>query len=358
MSTLKVEVLKIDNIIEHPNAQKLEIAVIKGWNCVVQKDLYKAGDLCCYIPIDSVLPKDLENKIFPPDSKIKLSKSRIRTIRIRGLVSQGLVCPLDELDLVGFTEGSDVTERLGITKYEPPVDLGPQSNLRQAGKKQIHPDFSKYTSIENYKNFHNIFASGESCIITEKIHGSNWRAGILDYNADTIWKKLKRFFGFAPKTQFCYGSHNVQLQNGGGKKGFYKQDIYNQMVEKYDIENKLKHGEIIYGEVYGSGVQKNYDYGCETLEKKLVIFDLKINGVYQDHETLEKFCKERDLPLVPILYKGPFNEAHAKKLATGDSILSSAQKVKEGVVIRSPEGHKLVKLINDDYLLKEQSDFH
>ena len=68
MSTLKVEVTKIDAIERHPNADRLDLAVVKGWNCVVGRGSYRSGDLCVYIPIDSVLSEDLEKRLFPEDS--------------------------------------------------------------------------------------------------------------------------------------------------------------------------------------------------------------------------------------------------------------------------------------------------
>ena len=76
MSTLKVKIVKIDKIEPHPNADKLEICKMKDldWYCVIPINTFKVGDLCLYIPIDSVLPEELEKKIFGSDSKIKLNK--------------------------------------------------------------------------------------------------------------------------------------------------------------------------------------------------------------------------------------------------------------------------------------------
>ena len=66
MSDFKVEVVRIKEILEHPNADKLELATIKGWQCVIPKGIYKAGYVVIYIPIDSILPQEIEEKIFPP----------------------------------------------------------------------------------------------------------------------------------------------------------------------------------------------------------------------------------------------------------------------------------------------------
>ena len=90
MNDFRVEVVEVDEVLEHPNADRLEIAKVKGWQCVVGKDSFAAGDKGIYIPIESILPEELEAKIFGT-SKVKLSKHRVKTIRLRGAVSQGLL---------------------------------------------------------------------------------------------------------------------------------------------------------------------------------------------------------------------------------------------------------------------------
>ena len=72
----KVEVVAIDAILEHPNADRLEIAQVKGWNCVTGKGVFKPGDKCLYIPIDSVLPADLEAYLFPEASEIACANGK------------------------------------------------------------------------------------------------------------------------------------------------------------------------------------------------------------------------------------------------------------------------------------------
>src|SRR5574340_1044228 len=92
MSTLKVEICEIKSVEPHTNADRLEMVQVLGWFCVTGKGNFKPGDKCIYFPIDSILPESVETTLFGPDSKIKLSKSRIRTIKIRGNISQGMVC--------------------------------------------------------------------------------------------------------------------------------------------------------------------------------------------------------------------------------------------------------------------------
>jgi RNA ligase (TIGR02306 family) len=123
MSTLIVEITKVLDINKHPNADKLELITVKGWQVVAQKDLYKIGDLVIYCPIDAVLPVELSDKM---DVTKYLSKGRVKTVKLRGEYSQGLLIPISFIDddiLKSVFEGEDVKEVLGITKYEPAIPI-------------------------------------------------------------------------------------------------------------------------------------------------------------------------------------------------------------------------------------------
>lgn len=368
MSTLKVEILTIDDILPHPNADRLELVQVKGWNCVVQKGRFVKGDVCVYIPIDSILPKELEDKLFPPESKVRLSKSRVKTIKLRGAISQGLVVKPGEVNITGRCRvGDDIREMLGITKYEPPVHFSPQTR-GGVSRKQPNPHFHKYTDIENFKNYPDVFIPGEFIVATEKIHGSNFRCGWVPFNADTVWKKIKQFFGLAKKYEFVYGSHNVQLQNKLTYSGAYSNEcgnVYWETVKKYDLKNKLKPGEVLYGEIYGDGIQKGYMYDCEPGEIKLVVFDINKNGFYLDFWLLYETCNELGLPSAPVVYFGTYGGVDKLKVfAEGDSLLAPKQKIREGIVIRPFDedhtymGRKILKLVNDEYLLQNNTEFH
>lgn len=362
MSTLRVEVVEIEEILPHPNADRLEIAKVKGWFCVVGKDQYKVGDTAVYFPIDSMLPQELEEKIFPTDSKIKLDNHRVRTIKIRQAISQGLLVSFDVLGIEKMPNATDLTDKLGVTKFEPKT---PVTRGRQTSKKESNPYFFKYTDIENYKNFPNRFVEGEIVYVTEKIHGTSFRCGWVPCVADTWWKKLKKLLGLLPQWEFVYGSRNVQLQNK------FRDNLYAEAVDKYGLKEKLTNGQCLYGEIYGDGIQKGYTYGCKTNEHKIVVYDLKIElssdgqKGYIDSDSLFNWCALNDIPHVPLLYFGAFDYAAIKKMTEGNSVLCPEQKVREGVVIK-PEfevydhmGRKVLKLVSDEYLLnKENTDFH
>lgn len=386
MSDFAVKIVKIGDVLPHPNADKLDLAQINGWQCVIQKGSYSVEDLVIYIPIDSVLPSNLESKLFGPDSKVKLSKSRVKSIKLRGAISQGMLCSLDVLPKTdSFSEGSDVTDILGVRKYEPPTAPVSMSSGKTVSKKKQNPNFKEYGGLNNFKNYPNLFESQEPVIITEKLHGTNWRAGYVPVVADTFVNNIKKLFGYLSKYEFVYGSNRTQLQNKVifpkwckiflkwqpfkrfKKFGYYEDtvgNVYEEIVNKYEVRNKLKDGEVLYGEVIGDSIQKNYSYGCATGERRLVVFDLMIEGKYVDNDFLIKWCKERGFEHVPVLFEGPFDAELAKKLTVGNSIFCPSQKVIEGVVVRSLKetqsyaGRKVLKLISDEYLLKDNSDWH
>lgn len=367
MSTLKVEVVQVERVEPHPNADKLDIAHIKGWQCVVGKGEFNEGDQGFYFPIDSVLPEPLLNQLFQ-NSKIK-PPSRIKTIKLRGAISQGLLVreALKADGQRGYAQnwplGFDMTNVFGVTKYEPPQDKMP--NLLKAGQQRTyHPDFERFTDLENIKNYPDVFKEGDLVIVTEKVHGTNFRCGWVPFHANTLWKRFKKLIGLAPSHEFVYGSRNMQLKESS--ETYFASNVYAEIVEKYDLRNQLLYGEVLYGEIYGDGIQKGFTYGCDLGQHKLAAFDLMRDGEWVNaFEMCVKF-ERRGIPMVPCHYAGPYKKDLVKGLVTGESSLGN-QPVKEGVVVRSIAGHerdallgrKILKVINDDYLLlNDNSDWH
>ncbi len=381
MNTHKVPVVVIDEIRVHPNANKLEIAVIAGWECVVSKDRFKKGDMAVYIPVDSILPWDLEQTLFPPEAKIKLHKSRIKSIRIRGFVSQGLLITPEELKLTNYFEGQDLMESLAITKFEPKVaDLPKGMNVKKAVRHK-NKNFKEYTDIQNFKWYNRLFQKGEVVYVSEKMHGTSFRCGWVPSEANTLWRKLLNLFGLLPKWEFCWGSRRVQIQGKLYHKGYYQEDVYTKMVKQYDLKEKIPKGYVLYGEIVGDGIQKGYAYGCGPGEHKLFIYDVMKDGLYLSYFMKEETVDEHttnytpgfkssmlfmELEPVPMLYVGPWDEALVESLRDGDSRVGD-QKIREGCVLKSSAeepcsfGRKVLKLINPEYYLKNQddgTDFH
>lgn len=371
----KVLVVRIDKIEKHPNADRLDLAHVSGWQCVTQTGVFKAGDLAVYIPIDSVLPQGLEAELFPVDGKIHLTKSRVRTIKLRGAISQGMLLSVNDR-LVStrvaqqMVEGDDLTHTLGITHYEPPA---PPASMRgdQISKKKNNPFFPVYNKMSHFKNYPDLFEEGEQVVVTEKIHGTNFRAGWAPVVADSAWKKLKKFFHVLPKWEFVVGSHLVQINMAKRWNGFYPSNVYVQAVIDYHLEELIPLGYIIYGEIYGDGIQKGYTYGCEPGHRELRIYDvLQTAGPSEELQGYTSWSFVREIsafikvPTVPIIYEGPYSKSLLPQWEQGASLVSSKQAHREGCVVKPQSeqvcwiGRKILRSINPEYLLKVGSDFH
>lgn len=363
--SFKVEVCRIASVANHPNADRLDLITLadKDWVCVTAKGNFKPQDLCVYFPVDSILPIDVENKIFGIDAKVKLNGSRVRTIKLRGAVSQGIAASFKTLGLTEskYSIGYDMTKMLGVIKYEPPAARC-TNKTAATSKKQTNPHFRKYTGIENAKNYAKLFAEGEDVVVTEKLHGTNFRAGWVPFHASTPWKRFKAWLGVAPKYEFVFGSHNVQLQDKLLYKGYYDKNLYAEAVVKYSLKEKLKPGEVVYGEIIGDGVQKGYTYGCNPGERKLVLFEVMLDGKYIDPIFARKFAEACQLEFVPVIYKGCFIKEKILSLKDGPSVYCPTQKIREGCVVRSIIeqdcyiGRKTLKFISDAYLLANQDE--
>lgn len=365
-SDYKVPYTKILAIEPHGGADRLEIAVVFGFKIIVTKGAYRVGDEIILIPIDSILPANIEALVFPEGSKIKLTNSRVRQIKIRGIASQGLIInPKDIASIVNskyLKPEQDLAAILGITRYEPPAprESSPMSKIGRGRKKLAHPDFHQYNGLPNVKWSPDFFKAEEEVVIQEKLHGTNARAALMIYRTDTLFRKLKKWLGLSPATEQLYGSNRVDISNASSYKGFYGEDVYGTVFKKLDVFSKLKLGETVFGEIVGPGIQKGYSYGLK--EHSFVLFDVKrLNPdgtqFWLSPEGVEDFAAERGFMLVPILYRGPYNAELAYSLTKGKTEFNDkSEKVREGIVIKaannySEHGNKrALKWVSEDYL--------
>src|SRR3954454_13575114 len=181
MSSLIVEVCRVDAVERHPNADRMCICQVKGWRVCAGRDpdtgrnQFEPGDLCVYVPPDSVLPPELSDRLgctryLSPLARnadgVRPPRGRVRVARLRGEPSYGLIMPLDDPAL---PVGTDVAARLGVTRWEPPPEV------HDGDAEKPHPAFHSYTDVENYRNFPDLLVEGEEVVFTEKIHGKNCR---------------------------------------------------------------------------------------------------------------------------------------------------------------------------------------
>lgn len=385
MSEYKVCFSKIKEINPHPDPETtaLEIATIYGFQVVIRKGSYSVGDFALYVPVDSLIPADLESIVFGENAKIKLTNGRVKQIRIRKFPSQGMLIDVTDVRKLLERRGLKVNmdfklehcyaEMLGIKKYEPPAPDYQQPSQRTGIRKQNcnNPLFHSYNGIDNIKWYPDAFVEGEEVVIEEKLHGTNARASYLPRKPKNLLERVLDFFNLLPKYEYCYGSNNVELTNRKGYVGFYGEDVYGKTFNKLKVFDKLKENEIIYGEIIGEGIQKNYHYGHK--DHHFILFDVKIvdpatgDYVWLNPEEVESYAKERGFDFVPVLYRGPYNKQLAEELVTGDSVYCPSQKIREGIVIKSRHNinnvlfsskKKMLKWISPAYLDKNNTDFH
>jgi RNA ligase (TIGR02306 family) len=371
MADLKVEIVKITVINEHPNADRMELAFIGGWQTCVPINKFKVGDRVVYLPVDCIVPHDVEFVLFPPGSLVTLHRSRIRSIKLRKAMSQGMIEFPETLGLnPNIKVGTDVAKKLGITKYEPPVKSMP-GIMKVKPKRLKNPDFRVYTHINHFKYYIEAM-KGMRIWGTEKVHGTNFRAGWVKYNAFNWWRKIAKALGFKNfQWEFAWGSHRVELTRKGRRStGFYSKDVYGIIAEKYNLRRILKPGQVIYAEIYGRGIQKKYDYGCKENDFRMVVIDVMINRKYIDGPDAKKFCDELGLPYAPVIISGDIFDydkvlAVANPKGNKSKLCKKMQAPIEGIVIKPITetkgymGRMVFKLLNDAYwLAKGNSDWH
>lgn len=321
-------VRRIDAINPIPDADSIECAVIGGWKVVTKKGEYKPGDLAVYCEIDSWIPNELAPFLSKGEPKEYngIKGERLRTVRLRKQLSQGLLLPYSILGRIG-AEDEDVSEELNIQKWEAPV------NPQLAGQvKGNFPSRIPKTDQERVQNLGKYLEQYADQVfeVTEKLEGSSMTCYMIE-------------------NEFGVCSRNLDLKRDENNT-FWKVAI------ELDIEAKLRKARIanaaIQGELIGPGIQGNiYNLTKHTFR----VFDIYDNeaGEYLLPETRKDVVKELGIPHVPVL--GYFNLLadmdFLLETAEGNSLLNGKQE-REGLVYKAAQGQFSFKAISNKYLLK------
>jgi RNA ligase (TIGR02306 family) len=312
---------KILEVTPHPNADRLDLAKILGYQCVTQKGLYEAGQIVIYIRPDSLLPEEPWTVEYR-----KYSPSRIKAVKLRGEWSEGIIVMLHQLkDALPpevyenhkmNLEGADVSEELKVTHWEPPL---PQD---QSAKGLLPLGIPK-TDEERWENMVARLPLGDVVDVTQKIDGQSWSAY---YDIDT------KVFGI------CGRSLEYKLIEGFTNN-------YTAQIERYDIKNKLiaycekyQVSLCIRGESYGGNIQSfAHNPHAGSVPHSLAIFGVWLINERRragrgDQHYFIPACDEMDLPIVPVLEGGVILTMELiEKYSTGITKLNG--KPFEGVVI-------------------------
>lgn len=354
----------ISSIEPIPDADAIEVATIKGWKVVVRKDEFQVGEKVVYFEIDSLIPKTSVTEFLM--RKPEDTEARLKTVKLRGQVSQGLVLSLGgaytmnkELNgpsASGFgeSEGTDLSDILHIEKYEPPVKYGNE------GESIYWPFSISKTDEERIQNIpeviDEIINSGEHLCVSVKLDGTSTTV-IHQPNGVQV----------AGRNNMFLKTDDVAYNN----KYWSTVKKYNlpEILEKYHEEHPDQYV-AVQGELVGPGIQGNK---MNLSELKLYIFNLFISTdgcsswQKQGYEALIEFCDRNNLDHVPYIYSDLDLKAH--NLTSVDALLEFSKgtyrndaegyfpnakenQQREGLVFRTLDHSKSFKVINNDFLLK------
>lgn len=329
---------KISEIKPIEGADVIELAIVDGWKVVIAKNVeHKVGDTVVYCEIDSFLPIKPEFEFLRKSSYKKMPDGtegfRLRTVKLRKQVSQGLILPLSVIKSndVSFEIGMDVTDLLGITKYEPPIPA------ELSGKvKGLFPSFLRKTDEERVQNLSNeyidwIKQSKNQFYVTEKLDGSSATFYIKD-------------------GEFGVCSRNLELLET-------EDNTFWKVARKLDLEEKLRNYGVnisLQGELIGEGIQGNpYNIKGQTV-KFFNVFDIDKKERMSINEFL-KVMNDLNLESVPFLnmeFILPDTIDDMLKYAEGKSQLNNKTD-REGVVVRNKDMTISFKAISNIFLLNE-----
>lgn len=391
MSTFEVLVRKIDDVRDHPNADRLSIVKILGFEAITQKNedgshRFSKGEAVVYVPEDAVLPEDVLRQYgFYDGEKQKgmlagKAGNRVKAIRLRGVLSQGLVLPTnpnarsssnpsvarylaqDDYAYKSVTVGDDVAQFLGITKYEPPVPLGMGGEVTS-----IHR-FALDYDIENAQKFPG-FLDEDEVEVTEKLHGTNFRVAYRPSmnlpeifggnvavaskglgadgfvfknnreNLGPLWARTPADIKSDRQAAFKYRFAKIAAWFGikiVKPKTYAKTSLYVRVAFDHDLINKVRiMGESLgksvdlFGEIFGAGVQ-DLHYG--TTKPDYRAFDIAVDGKFLGADEKSLAFASLGVPRVPVLYRGPWDTKVLEGHRDGKTTLGG-KNIREGIVI-------------------------
>lgn len=324
---------------------RIELALIDGWQVIVQKGEYQVGDKTIFVEIDSVLPEKEEFEF------LRSKKFRIKTMKMGGVLSQGICFPLSFLpDNKKYKVEDDVTDILGIKKYEPSEQPQPKDNrnfitkwLFPKSNKKGFPSFISKTDEIRIQNMPFLLDNTTmEYVVREKIDGQSGTFFLERVPKVKFWQRERFNFGVC--------SRNMRLPKKEGCNYWY-------LAEKYDIENVLKNIIMnnkfvaIQGECISPKIQSNK---YQVTESDLYVFNLVypsgkvscLSGAARLEKYGIKWC-----PLVDINYTLPDTINSLLDYATGQSVICP-ETLREGLVLRNYKYDVSFKVISPDFLIK------
>lgn len=375
MSTFEVKVRTVTQITPHPNADRLELIVIGGYMAVVQKGIHKVGDPIVYIPEDTVFTDlSIAEALKVASYLTGKQKNRVKAIRLRGCLSQGIVLPASAFDeaklhlyehegetrwwnpiqFVGdevfVTSSADIISLLKVEKYEEPIPV------EMAGQARKWPSFLPKYDVENIKRPEsmNALQEGEEVVATEKLHGTNiavaWGPG-LDEGEEV----------FVCSRNFALQENETNVY-WRAARDFKLADRLRVMKETLESEGVIVEDISLHGEVIGV---QDLKYGLTNGHIDFYAFDIRVNGQFLNYGDFKRLTGMAGIRTVPEVYRGPYNYEALKKLAEGMTLIGNGH-IREGIVVKPIQerydreaGRVMFKFISEAYLLrKDGTELH
>jgi RNA ligase (TIGR02306 family) len=322
----------IDKIEPIEGADAIETAVIGGWKVVVKKGEFAIGDLAVYLEIDSWVPTELApflSKGKEPREFNGVKGERLRTVKLRGQLSQGLLLPLTGMGQMGYQEGDDLTEKLNIKKWERPM------NAQLAGMARGNfPSLIPKTDQERVQNLVKEIAAanGMAFEVTEKLEGSSMTCYLID-----------GVFGVC--------SRNLDLKETAD-------NTFWQVARELDIEAKMREtpeGDwAIQGELIGPGIQGNIYKLAKPEFRVFDVYNIQA-GDYLKPVYRRALIERMGLNHVPVLNSEyTLNQTVDEILASAEGQSCHAKTEREGIVFKQVDGGMTFKAISNKYLLGEK----
>lgn len=332
MSTFRVPVVTVESVIDHPQADRLSLVRVRGYECVVAKrkdgsHRHAAGDRVLYVPVGGELPEAiLRDQGFWRDGAGTLfgeRRNRVSAIELCGRLSLGLLLPLPE-GAAGAEPGECFADRLGITKYVPEV---PPNLLGQVA---VRMEAKTPYAIEHLLTYPTLLA-GDEVVVTEKVHG--------------VCSKVSYVPGLDDPGMFGDGCVTV-TSKGLGDLGLVFVDVPANADNPY-VRTALDHGlpaslrrwgdanapgerVTLVSEVYGPGIQ-DLRYGLAAPALRAI--DVQVGNAWLGENAKASAFHALGIDRVPVLYRGPFDRAVIDGLYAGMSTLDPSGTIKEGVVV-------------------------
>jgi RNA ligase (TIGR02306 family) len=328
---------KIDSLRPIVGADAIECAIVGGWTCVVKKGEFKVGDLAVYLEIDSWVPTDLApflSKGKEPREFEGIKGERLRTVKLRGQLSQGLLLPLEptcaDIESELF-EGLDVSFPLNIVKWEMPMNAQ-LTGMARGNFPSLIPKTDQERCQNLVKEIDQAITDKLQFEVTEKLEGSSMTVYLID-----------GVFGVC--------SRNLDLKEEGGT-------TFWEVARRDGIEEKMRTvvgtDLAIQGELIGPGIQGNIYKLSKPEFRVFDVYNIQ-GGCYLDPADRRELIKSMGLKHVPVMFVdkdlGVGSVEEILQWAEGPSAITPSQE-REGIVFKQVDGGMTFKAISNKYLLK------